>query len=178
MRTNTFILAMLLGVGVAPDFAVGPEVSQADSRVSVIFVDPQTFTDLRNEDGGPVSLSLLDQLKQFMRQTGERCVPAGMHLEIRVTDIDLAGEFEPGRGPEFGHIRIVKDLYLPRIKLEFRLTDAQGKVVSAGERELTDPAFQTRDAFARPGNDYLRYEKDLLRDWFRHEFKSVNLAGP
>ena len=39
--------------------------------------------------------------------------------EIRVTEVDLAGDFEPWRGPQFQDVRIVKDLYPPRVNLEF-----------------------------------------------------------
>ena len=63
---------------------------------------------------------------------------------------------------------MVRAIYPPRIKLEFSLTDARGNVVSSGRRELTDLAFDLRMAW--PADDYLRYEKDLLRDWFSAEF--------
>jgi hypothetical protein len=177
MKKQVFILTVWLGGGAGPVFASGPATPQTDSRISVVFVDPQKFTDLKQEEGDVSSPSLLDQLQKFMCRTGERYVPAGLRLEIRVTDIDLAGQFEPWRGPEFDHVRIVKSLYPPRIRLEFSLSDAQGNVVRSGQRELTDLAFQMRDAFARPSGDYLRYEKDLLRDWFEHEFRSIKVAG-
>jgi hypothetical protein len=177
MKTMMLILAAALGGGVGLACASEPTPTQAGARISVVFVDPQRFTDLKQEEGGQTSPMLLDQLRDFMLQTGERSVPAGMHLDIRVTDVDLAGGFEPWRGPEFDRVRIVKSLYPPRLQLEFKLTDAEGRVVGAGDRQLTDLAFQTRDAFARPGDDYLRYEKDLLRDWFHREFKPVKVAG-
>jgi hypothetical protein len=106
-----------------------------------------------------------------MCQMGERYVPADMRLEITVTDIDLAGDFEPWRGPQFGQVRITRDMYRPHISLEFRLTDASGSVVSAGQREISDIAYQ--DRFVRPPDDYLRYEKALLHDWFRNEFGAI-----
>ena len=48
-------------------------------------------------------------------------MPAGLALEIQVTNIDLAGEFEPWRGPQFDRIRIMRDIYAPRFELTFRL---------------------------------------------------------
>ena len=111
-----------------------------------------------------------------MREMGERYVPAGMRLEIKVTDIDLAGDFEPWRGPQFGHVRITRDIYPPRICLEFRLTDGSGGSVSAGKRALRDIAYQQR--LVRPLDDYLRYEKGILRDWFRSEFSNLKSADP
>ena len=175
MKTHIMILAAALGGSAALALAAGP--APVDSRVSVTFVDPEHFTDLRQEDNEPTSQVLLDQLKDFISRTGGQYVPAGMNLEIKVTDVDLAGQFEPWRGPEFSHVRVVKSLYPPRIKLQFKLTDAHGQTVSSGDRNLTDLAFQMRDAFLLRSDDSLRYEKDLLRDWFSREFKSAAVAG-
>jgi hypothetical protein len=63
------------------------------------------------------------------------------------------------------------DVYAPRIRLDFRLTDRDGKVLSAGPRELRDPLYLTRAV--RLATDPLRYEKNLVQDWFQREF-----AGP
>jgi hypothetical protein len=171
MKTKALILAAVIGGGLAPVLAAAPETPKSESRIKVVFVDPDKFTDVRYEDTGENSPALLEQIRTFMVETGEYCVPADMQLEIKVTDIKLAGDFEPWRGPDFDHVRIVKAIYPPRVKLTFRLTDAKDAVVSEGSREITDLAFQMRTTL--PGNDYLRYEKDLLRDWFRGEFRSL-----
>jgi len=177
MKTHIMILAAALGGSVALAGAAEPAPAPADSRVSVTFVDPGHFTDFKQDDNDATSQFLVDQLREFIATTGGRYVPAGMNLEIKVTDVDLAGSFEPWRGPEFARIRVVKSIYPPRIKLQFKLTDARGQTVSSGDRSLTDLAFQMRDPFLQPSDDYLRYEKDLLRDWFRTEFKPLTVAG-
>src|SRR5215510_6518137 len=141
------------------------------ARIAVIFVQPQHFTDVRYSKAEPNSVALLGELHTFMCKKGERYVPADMQLEITVTDIDLAGDFEPWHGPQFVHVRITRSIYPPRISLEFRLTDGSGSVVSAGQREISDVKYQER--FARPPDDYLRYEKALLHEWFRHEFGDI-----
>ena len=141
------------------------------TRLAVIFVQPQHFTDVRYSKAEPNSVALLSALHAFMCQMGDRYLPAGMQLEITVTDIDLAGDFEPWRGPQFGQVRITRDIYRPHISLAFRLTDESGSVVSAGQRAISDIAYQER--LVRPPDDYLRYEKDILRDWFRNEFSAI-----
>jgi Protein of unknown function (DUF3016) len=163
------ILLSAVSVGAAcTDLATA---SGPAAQIAVIFVEPQRFTDVRYSMAEPNSVALLSELHTFMCKTGERYVPAGMQLEITVTDIDLAGDFEPWRGPQFGHVRITRDIYRPHISLEFRLTDDSGSIVSAGQREITDIAYQ--DRLVRPPDDYLRYEKDILRDWFRNEFGAI-----
>jgi hypothetical protein len=172
MKPKVIVVAGLLtAVCAGSTFAAAPATAKPASRVSVVFVEPQKFTDLKRDSWGDYSPDLAGQLQAFMQETGERYVPVGMHLVIKVTDVDLAGEFEPQLGPRFDDIRMVRAIYPPRIKLEFSLTDAKGTVLNSGSREITDLAFQMRTAW--PADDYLRYEKEILRDWFSAEFGRV-----
>ena len=93
-----------------------------------------------------------------------------MMLAIRVTDVDLAGEFEPRRGPQFDRVRIMREIYPPRIDLEFRLTDSEGTVAREGRRQLRDPLYLARAVLG--DSDRLRYEKELLGEWLREELGS------
>jgi hypothetical protein len=161
---QALIVTVLFGSDDATAVA-GPEQV---SRTAVVFVDPEKFTDARRSEFKPNSDALLDALAKFMREMGENILPPDMNLEIRVTDIDLAGNFEPWRGPEFDQVRITNQLYPPRVALEFRVIDARGQVIHKGTRNLIDLDYQLRTYY--PVDDYLRYEKDLLRHWFREEF--------
>lgn len=156
-------LVVLAGVGSAPA-AGGPA-----PRMSVVFVDPRRFTDVKDgamrSDAG--TAAILEEIERFVRQSGERYVPAGLALEMRVTDVDLAGELEPWRGPQFDRVRFMRESSWPRIDFEFRLMDAEGRVVKEGRRSLSDPSYLTRSV--RVTDDRLRYEKALLTDWFRQE---------
>ena len=84
------------------------------------------------------------------------------------SDIDLAGDFEPWHGAQFDDVRIIKDIYVPRMNFSFKVTDASGTVIKSGERKLVDPAFQFNitPAFR---DDPLRYEKAMLDSWFSQE---------
>jgi hypothetical protein len=170
MKSKVIVLSALF-VAAGPTFAATPPAPPSAARVSVVFVDPQKFTDTKRDSWSDSGSDLLQQLQTFMQETGERYVPAGMHLEIKITDVDLAGEFEPWHGPDFDSVRIVRAIYPPRFKLEFSLTDAKGTVLKSGPREITDLAFQLRTAW--PADDYLRYEKAILRDWFSSDFGRV-----
>ena len=171
MKSKVLLLpALLVLAGAGPAFA-GAAPAPSASRVTVEMVQPDKFTDCKRSSWEGTSMDLVDQLRQFMQTTGERYLPAGMHLDIKVTDVDLAGEFEPWHGPQFDEVRIVKAIYPPRITLDFSVTDAKGAVVSSGQREITDLAYQMRMAW--PTDDYLRYEKDILRDWFSSEFQNL-----
>lgn len=69
----------------------------------------------------------------------------------------------------FQDVRVVKDIYPPRVSLDFKLLDAEGKVISEGKRQLRDLSFQM--TVALPSSDPLRYDKEMLSNWLRQEFK-------
>lgn len=167
---TSFLLIVVLASAGNPAAATAQLVPQ----VSVVFVEPEKFTDARRAELERTSTGILGELQKFIITTGARYVPENMKLNIRVTDIDLAGDFELFRGPQADQVRITKGLYPPRIALEFRVADAGGQTAKEGKRDLTDIDYQLRLAY--PRNDYLRYEKELLRDWLRDEFGALKSA--
>ncbi len=177
MKTQTtrrLILLAGLGLAAAGAFAAG-ETAPAAPRVTVTFDHPEQYTDLKSGysdyDNSRGQSQFLPALKEHIEQVAARNLPAGGKLAVTFTDIDLAGAFEPWHGPQFNDIRVLKSIYVPRLKLEFTVTDAGGKVLNQGRRELTDLSYQWRvtPAFR---SDPLRYEKDILDAWVRTEFKS------
>ena len=153
-------------------YSLGHAAASADpepvSRIAVVFVEAEKFTDARRADFKPNSDAILDAIAKFMQEMGEETLPPDMNLDIRVTDIDLTGNFEPWHRPQSDHVRITNQLYPPRIVREFRVIGPRGQVIQSGKRDLTDLDYQLRTFY--PMDDYLRYEKDLLRHWFREEF--------
>jgi len=150
------------------------EAAKPTAQVSVTFVAPEKFTDVKSEsmDSGRDRDYLLGELKSHMESLAKNYLTAGQSLEIRVTDVDLAGDFEPWRGIDFDHIRIIKDVYPPRMTLEFRLTAADGKVLAEGKRRLQDLGYLL--SVSMPTSDALRYDKEMIRDWMRQEFKRAS----
>ena len=62
-------------------------------------------------------------------------------------------------------VRVVKDLYPPRIELAWEFVGADGEVLREGEGTLRDLNFLTGSGLL--DGDPLRYEKRMLRDWLR-----------
>jgi len=86
--------------------------------------------------------AILAQLKDYIRQRASLYLADGQKLAITVTDVDLAGDFEPTRGTNWEDVRIIREIYPPRVNLSFQVTDADGKVVKEGTRRLVDLAFE------------------------------------
>ena len=141
--------------------------------VTVIFSHPEKYADVRDSFGDNDNARgrerYLPFIQEHLTRAGARRLPAGQQLTVTFSDIDLAGDFEPGRGMHFDDIRVIKDLYVPRLSFTFTLTDASGAVLKSGERKLVELGFQMtiRSGFR---DDQLRYEKAMLDDWLRREF--------
>jgi hypothetical protein len=171
MKTK-HLASVLIGMIAAGGLAAATaSVEKPASPVEVTFVAPEKFTDVKNSymDSDRDRDYILDQLKEHIVSRAAKQLAAGQRLEIKITDVDLAGDFEPWRGPNFNDIRIVKDLYPPRIDLEFRLLDVEGKVLSEGKRQLRDLGFMMTNPL--PTSDPFRYDKEMLTNWLRQEFK-------
>lgn len=171
MKTLRTTLTALVGLAAVVGLqAANPKVAP---RADVSFTDPEKFTDAadgqRGSDYGRDSN--LSEIKDHILSKANLYVPEGQKLAVTVTDVDLAGEIEPWHSPQLQDTRIIKDIYIPRIELSFKLTDAGGAVVKEGTRQLRDLTFQMNINPNR--NDRRVYEKALLDDWLRSEFGRV-----
>ncbi|MFK2877817.1 DUF3016 domain-containing protein [Rhodanobacter hydrolyticus] len=141
----------------------------ASTNVTVTYDHPEQFTETHKLRSLAPQLDdddYLKVLKSYIENRASRMLPPGDRLAIVVTDIDRAGNFEPWRPGPLHEVRIVKDIYPPRIDLRFQLLDADGKVLREGTRKLRDPAFLS-DSINTSETDSLRYEKALLDRWLR-----------
>ncbi len=176
MKTLRLLFVVL---GLASCGALRAADAKPAPRVDVVYVNPEKVTDVKDSaystDKGRDEY--LSNLKEHIESKVDKYIPAGQHLALRITDVDMAGDFEPQRGPRFDDVRIIKDIYPPRVNLEFKLTDANGKVLKEGERKISDINFMATINNYFP-DDTLRYEKQLLDDWFRdNSVSSISEAG-
>ena len=170
MKPYHRLLCAIAGIlAVSSGWAAEP-AAKSDGRAEVTFAHPEKFADVRSyySENDKDRDALLDQLKEYIVLKSKTYVPEGQKLLVTVTDVDMAGDFEPWRGPAMQDVRVVKDIYPPKIDLEFKLVDAKGAVLKEGKRQLRDLAFQMKISINR--DDELRYEKALLDDWLRDDF--------
>tara|TARA_Y100000385_G_scaffold165998_1_gene172015 strand:+ start:1075 stop:1590 length:516 start_codon:yes stop_codon:yes gene_type:complete len=167
MKIKTFLLAALVGLSA---LGVLHASDDAATNVSVSFDQPENYSDIGDGFNSTAKgkAANLEGIKQYVQKQAKKYLPADQKLEITFTNIDLAGEFEPWDAT-MDDIRIVKDIYPPRIDLQFRVMDASGKVVREGERKLRDLSFMMN--LRLNNNDPLRYEKTLIDDWMRKDVR-------
>ncbi len=168
MKTKLFPSLLL-----AAAFAAGSMLNAAESRsedVTVNFHEPTKFTDARSHFGGETDQHYLDTLAAHLKRIAPKHLAPGMKLEVTFTDIDLAGDFVPGDARS-QDVRVIKEIYIPRQKLAFKLINADGQVVAEGERRLSDLNFMNNMSIIGR-NEPLFHDKALLNDWIAREFKS------
>jgi hypothetical protein len=150
-----------------------PRALPAEGAVQVQWTDPAQFTELRHSNNRWEARrgNWVEQLATHLRERADRELAPGQRLDVTITDIKRAGDFEPWQSPQFRDVRFMRDLYPPRISLQFTLTDARGQVLEQGERKLVDSAY-----LHGPGlytdQDPLRYEKRLIDEWLRRELRA------
>lgn len=139
------------------------------TNVTVTFQEPDKFTDARSNFGSMTDQGYLNLLSEHVKRTAAPYIKPDQKFEVTFTDIDLAGDFIPTR-VGMDQVRIIKDIYRPRMTLTFKLTGADGKVIKEGPRTLSDSFFMNNiNTIDR--DEPLFYDKDMLTTWLRDELK-------
>lgn len=139
-------------------------ITTAVAATTVNYVDPDKYADM------PFSSWDKERVQKALTEHFEKLgakLPAGQNLKIDVTDIDLAGHPEPGahRPNDFRILRGRADW--PRMNFRYSI-ESQGAVVKSGEASVSDMNYlQSFNRYS--SNEYLRYEKRMLDEWFRKE---------
>jgi hypothetical protein len=138
-------------------FAAG----SAGAAVTVNYVQPDRFSDLpfvpwERED-------TLKTLTEHFTKLGNS-LPPGQDLRIEVLDVDLAGRAIPNAraGRDLRVLRGQADW--PRMQFRYAIEE-NGQLLKSGEAQLSDMNYldhRTRYFDSEP----LRYEKQMIDDWF------------
>jgi hypothetical protein len=148
-------------------------------NVTVTFEHPENFTDVKDSFTGSLDKvrdGYLEDLAAHIKENASRHLGDGQKLAVTITEVDMAGDFEPGRGPAAMDIRIIKQIYPPRIDLGFKVTGAAGATVREGTRQLRNLDFMNDPVAAIRSSETLRYEKALIDNWIRDDLSGLSGA--
>lgn len=160
MTTKTLSTICCAAAITAPTLPVAADLT-------VQFVHPERFADAGNY--GVRSHRNLESIKRHLLTVGDRCLAAGHTVDIRITDINLAGQHEWWH-PGAYDTRIMRDITWPWADLEYRWKDERGKVLAEQRERLSDMNYLSRSAFVRSDSDPLAYDKAMLSAWFERRF--------
>ncbi len=147
-----------------------PRELKAEGPVQVRWTDPARFTELKNSANRWETQrgNWVYQLADHLRTSASKRLAPGQTLDVTITDIKRAGDYEPQHGPRGQDIRIMKDIYPPRMTLTYVLRDAQGNVVRENaEERLIDMGYLSSGRGLLSDSDPLRYEKQMIDDWLK-----------
>lgn len=183
LATALLLAGVLVAAGAiaAPRTVTDPEAPralQADGPVSVKWDDPAKFTEIRQSSNRFEAErgDWVQQLARYVQTTAAKPLQPGQTLDVTLVDIKRAGDYEPWHGPRGRDIRIMRDIYPPRITLQYTLKDASGRIISEGDARLSDTGYLQGGGLLSD-SDPLRYEKRLLNDWVKRQLTSQATAA-
>ena len=147
-------------------------VSAFAGEAKVSWQEPEKYTDIRpsNESRDSFKEKVFKEFNA-MFSTMAKKLPDGYQMEVTVTDLDLAGDVN-GMYSRLGRdIRVVKELYWPRMSFSYILKNEKNEVVSAAKEDLKDMNFMSSIGIHSSGNSF-DYEEKMLNDWFRAQQKT------
>lgn len=137
------------------------------AQVEVKWTNPDKYTDIKAGEG---------HRKKFQEQTFKtleehfakmaEMLPEQQKLLVDVTNLDLAGDVNY----TMKRIRIIKDIFTPRMKFNYQLLNADNTVVKSEDVSLNDMGFMMSNSLKYRSKS-LSYEKEMLDDWFRKTFE-------
>jgi Mrp family chromosome partitioning ATPase len=151
MRQVALAGALLVTAGAA---SAGP--------ATVTFADAEHFADMPREESKRQEI-LADLSDHFGKLAAK--LPAGQTMSVEVLDLDLAGRSWPGIWGT-RELRVLEGgADWPHIKFRYSIMQ-DGKVVKSGEETVQNMDYLWRLNRYSSG-DTLRYEKQMLDNWFR-----------
>lgn len=139
-------------------------------EVTVTWSDPAKFTDIvaSNSTDKSYRKSIEKALSaEFKAQAAK--LPAGQKMSIHITNVDLAGEVDPIPSRAGYRVRVLKDMYYPQLRFDYRISDASGATV----KEQKDVLIKDAGFLAGSGNSASRqdfyYERAMIKEWFSKE---------
>lgn len=164
MRLLTLLLSSLFAT-----------LSYAQAPQTVVqFEQLDSFTDATYENRYNSREQVSQDIAAHIMQLSERYLAPGYSLNIRITDIDLAGRYEPWNTGAY-HVRFMRDITWPRIKLNYELLDADGDTILSRAEQVSDMHYLNRSG-PRWNRGRLQYEKAMLHDWFTKRFEPFRTA--
>ena len=170
-----FTTSTLLAASVQAAGDINRKAEKDLDKVYIEWQNPKKFTDVRpsNESRTRFREHTFKRIEAHLEKLAKK-LPEGQTLKMVVTDLDLAGRVLPGSFIGVGSandVRLIKRLDIPRINFNYQLLDKSGNTIKEGTEELKDMGFQDR-TLGQLRNDPLRYEKNMLKDWFNDHFQS------
>lgn len=146
-------------------------VSVFAGEAKVNWLEPDKYTDIRpsNESRDSFKERVFKEFNAMFLALAKK-LPDGYQMEVTVTDLDLAGDVN-GMYSQFGRdIRVVKELYWPRMTFFYVLKNEKNEVVGSEKEDLKDMNFMSTIGIHSNRGSF-EIEEKMLNDWFKVQQK-------
>jgi hypothetical protein len=161
-------IAVLIVAALSLNAMAATENAATQNPIKVSWQAPEKFTDIR-----PASESKKRFQEKVMTAFDKMWadfatdLPEGYQIEIVMTDVDLAGDVNPMYRANHVDIRVIKDIYMPRVKLNYVLTGPQQQEIArATDVKIQDMGFMNSSAIGALNREF-HYEHEMLKKWFK-----------
>jgi len=139
-------------------------------QVSVTWQAPEKYTDIKAAVGTDSVFQdvVTGELGTVFADLAKK-LPDDVRWNVTVTNVDLAGEVHHAKGVTGKDVRVIKDIYLPRMSLSYSMVDDKGVKIAEGSDEIKDLTFLMKGPHIASGHTVLKYEEKMLQDWFRNQ---------
>lgn len=171
---KTLTAALLVLIFLCPFIGYGISNTNISTQVSIDFIESDSFTDIQN---GPIRSTrresyILKTIKKNMANEAYRYLPNGYSLQVRITNIDLAGDRSP-ISSKHGEYRVFRATHPPRIAFDYAVLDTSGNVISTGSERLTDLAYRNNLKVAISSDKTAAYVNDLVSSWVHRDLRRM-----
>ncbi|WP_164852447.1 DUF3016 domain-containing protein [Rheinheimera riviphila] len=167
-KLTTYVTTVICAVALLIQVqAATAEKAETMSAVKVNWVNPEKFSDIRPANGSRKAYQerVTKAFEKILGDLAEK-LPPGYSLEISVKDLDLAGDVNPMYRIDNTDIRVIKDIYFPRIKLDYVLFDQNKQPIhQETDVKIKDMGFMTSNHIGLQNREFA-YEHAMLKKWF------------
>jgi len=158
--------------------ATTAEPAEAGSVVKVNWLHPEKFSDIRPATGTRKAYQerVIKAFDKILGDITEK-LPAGYSMEFNVKDLDLAGDVNPMYRLNNTDVRVIKDIYFPRMTFDYVLFDQNKQPVQQGtDVKIKDMGFMTSSHIGYQNREFA-YEHEMLKKWFNKVIVPKTVAG-
>lgn len=167
-KLTTYLTTVLCAVALSFQVhAATTEKTETTSAVKVNWLNPEKFSDIRPTNGTRKGYQerVIKAFDKILGELAEK-LPAGYTLEISVKDLDLAGDVNPMYRMDNTDIRVIKDIYFPRMKFDYVLFDQnRQQIQKESDVKIKDMGFMTSSNIGYQNREFA-YEHEMLKKWF------------
>ncbi|MBY5922065.1 DUF3016 domain-containing protein [Ferrimonas balearica] len=137
-----------------------------DGQVTILWKDPAKYADIESTSmlQSTFEKYLFSELTEELGKVANPKLGDAYQLELEVTNVDLPGDVKPSFDTGADDIRVVSDLYPPKMAFTYELK-RDGQVVKQGTEKLSDMSFLF--GIEPIGNDPFPYMGRMMEEWFR-----------